>query len=162
MSKPIMVLQGIIKNYDFQTTVLPHLKSEFYETRSEQVVLGLITKFIERYNKMPSVDSLRIELGDQKLNESTHDEAQSLLSKLENPWNHELDWALNEAQSFCRDQAFNCALSLGIDVMENPNKHQDVDLPKVFTEALSIAFDSKIGHDYFESTDDQFTFYTSP
>lgn len=162
MSKPIMVLQGLIKNSDFQTTVLPHLKSEFFENKSEQVVLDLITKFIERYNKMPSVDSLRIELGDQKLNESTHDEAQSLLSKLENPWNHELDWALNEAQSFCRDQAFNCALSLGIDVMENPNKHQDVDLPKVFTEALSIAFDSKIGHDYFESTDDQFTFYTSP
>lgn len=162
MSKQIMVLKGLIANSDFQTTVLPHLKSEYFESKSEQVVLDLIVKFIEKYNKSPSVDSLLIELSGKRLNESTHDEAKALLQNIDGPWNHELDWAINEAEQFCRDAAFNCALTLGIDVMENPTKNQDVDLPKVFSDALSIAFDSKIGHDYFESADDQYLFYTSP
>lgn len=157
-----MVLQGLIKNEDFQATSLPHLKEEYFETAGEKVVLKLISKFVDKFNRRPSVDSLMIDLGNLKISESVHTEAVDILKSLEAPWNFDTEWALKEAENFCQDRGLNCAISLAIDVTERPKEFPDVDLPKLFSDALAITFDTRVGHDYFDEVESQFRFYTSP
>ncbi len=157
-----MILNGLIKNDDFQAASIPHLKEEYFETPGEKLVLKLISKFVDKYNRRPSVDSLLIDLGNQKISESVHNEAAELLRSIDGPWNVDTEWALKEAENFCQDRALNCTISLAIDVTERPKDFPDIDLPKLFADALAITFDSRVGHDYFDEVASQYQFYTSP
>jgi hypothetical protein len=157
-----MVLQGLIKNDDFQSAVIPHIKEEYFETAGEKAVLKLISKFVDKYNRRPTVESLLIDLGDLKISEAVHSEAADIIRKIDEPWNVDTEWALEEAEQFCQDRALNCAISLAIDVTERPKEFPDVDLPKLFSDALAVTFDTRVGHDFFEDVEKQFLFYTSP
>lgn len=162
MSKSTMVLRGLIKNDDFQTAVIPHIKEEYFETPGEKTVLKLIKKFVDKYNKSPAKESLEIDLSGLKISEGVYKESLEIIERIDEPWTVDTEWAINEAESFCQDRALNCVISTAIDVTERPKDFPDVDLPKLFSDALAITFDVRVGHDYFDDVERQYHFYTSP
>lgn len=162
MSKARMILHGLVSSDDFQSIVIPHIDPSYFESKSEQVVLKLISQFIEKYNKRPSVATLLINLADEKISASDFENCKSIIDGFSVPWTFEPEWALTEAEAFCQDRALVGATLKAIEYIENDKPTQELDLPKLFSDALSVSFDTRIGHDYFEEVDNQFLFYTSP
>ena len=58
----LLVLKNLIYNEDFARKVLPFLKQEYFQDSIQQVLYQEIKSFIDNYNKLPSNDSLEIEL----------------------------------------------------------------------------------------------------
>ena len=84
-------LRNLIHNEDYTRKVLPFLKPEYFQDRSERVVFTEIQKFISQYNKRPTKETLQIDLGKRKdLNEDEYKQIVSLITSL-NPEDVDLE-----------------------------------------------------------------------
>ena len=77
------VLTQLVSNEEYTRKVLPFLKGDYFSDRSERIVFEEITKFVEKYNKIPTKTSLEIEIQSRKdLNESDFKNIISLVKSL--------------------------------------------------------------------------------
>ena len=85
-------LRNLIHNEDYTRKVLPFLKSEYFQDRSERVVFSEIQKFISQYNRRPTKETLQIDLNKRKdLNEDEYKKIVELISSLD-PQDVDLEW----------------------------------------------------------------------
>ena len=76
-------LKNLLHNEDYTRKVLPFLKPEYFEHRSERILFSEIQKFIDQYNKRPTIETLEIDIGKRKdLNEEEYKRIVDLISTL--------------------------------------------------------------------------------
>ena len=54
-------LKNLLHNEDYTRKVLPFLKPEYFDDRTERIVFSEIQKFIQQYNKRPTKETLQID-----------------------------------------------------------------------------------------------------
>ena len=153
-------LRNLIHNEDYTRKVLPFLKPEYFQDRSERVVFTEIQKFISQYNKCPTKETLQIDLGKRKdLNEDEYKQIVSLITSL-NPEDVDLDWLVNTTEKFCKDRAVHNAVMEGIHILDGKDKkHTQEAIPEILRDALSVSFDNAVGHDYLLDIEKRFDYY---
>ncbi len=153
-------LRNLLHNEDYTRKVLPFLKPEYFQDRSERVVFTEIQKFISQYNKRPTKETLQIDLGKRKdLNEDEYKQIVSLITSL-NPEDVDLDWLVNTTEKFCKDRAVHNAVMEGIHILDGKDKKQNPEaIPEILRDALSVSFDNAVGHDYLLDIEKRFDYY---
>ena len=153
-------LRNLIHNEDYTRKVLPFLKSEYFQDRSERVVFSEIQKFISQYNKRPTKETLQIDLNKRKdLNEDEYKKIVELISTLD-PQDVDLDWLVNTTEKFCKDRAVHNAVMEGIHIIDGKDKkHTPEAIPEILRDALSVSFDNAVGHDYLLDIEKRFDYY---
>ena len=104
--------------------------------------------------------ALSIELDKRK--DLTEDEFKSVVDIVETLSNAEVDmqWLVETTEKFCKDKAVYNAILSGIQIIEGKDKEHTAEaIPTILSDALSVAFDSNVGHDYVENGDERFEFY---
>ena len=115
-------LKNLLYNEDYTRKVLPFLKPEYFEDRSERIVFSEIQKFIDQYNKRPTKETLQIDIGKRKdLNEEEYKRIVELISTL-NKEEIDLDWLVNTTEKFCKDRAVHNAVMEGIHIIDGKDK----------------------------------------
>ena len=56
-----LILRNLMLNEDYTRTVIPHLKTVYFEDPYRSVFNEIVT-FVNKFNKLPSADALSIEL----------------------------------------------------------------------------------------------------
>ena len=153
-------LKNLLYNEDYTRKVLPFLKPEYFEDRSERIVFTEIQKFIDQYNKRPTKETLQIDIGKRKdLNEDEYKRIVELISTL-NKEEIDLDWLVNTTEKFCKDRAVHNAVMDGIHILDGKDKkHTPEAIPEILRDALSVSFDRNVGHDYLSDIERRFDFY---
>ena len=153
-------LKNLLYNEDYTRKVLPFLKPEYFEDRSERIVFSEIQKFIDQYNKRPTKETLQIDIGKRKdLNEEEYKRIVELISTL-NKEEIDLDWLVNTTEKFCKDRAVHNAVMDGIHILDGKDKkHTPEAIPEILRDALSVSFDRNVGHDYISDIERRFDFY---
>ena len=153
-------LKNLLYNEDYTRKVLPFLKPEYFEDRSERIVFSEIQKFIDQYNKRPTKETLQIDIGKRKdLNEEEYKRIVELISTL-NKVEIDLDWLVNTTEKFCKDRAVHNAVMDGIHILDGKDKkHTPEAIPEILRDALSVSFDRNVGHDYLSDIERRFDFY---
>ena len=63
-------LGQLVTNEDYARKVLPHIKADYFADKTERTVFEEIQKFVERYNALPTKQTLEIEIDTRRdLNE---------------------------------------------------------------------------------------------
>jgi len=154
------ILSNLIYNEEYCRKVLPFLKSEYYNEKSERVIFETICEFVVKYGKMITKEVLFIELDNRRdLSESEISEANTIVTNItDNASDHQ--WLLNTTEKWCRDRAIYLALMESIQIAddEDGKKNRDA-IPHILSEALSVSFDHNIGHDYIKDYESRFEFY---
>ena len=155
------VLTQLVSNEEYTRKVLPFLKGDYFSDRSERIVFEEITKFVEKYNKVPTKTSLEIEVQSRKdLNESDFKNIISLVKSLQNDENVNFDWLVDTTEEFCKDKAVYNAIVEGIQIIEGKDKQRGPDaIPSILTAALAVGFDNRVGHDYLSDSAERFDYY---
>ena len=155
------ILTELVSNEEYTRKVLPFLKSDYFSDRSEKIVSEEITKFVEKYNKIPTKTSLEIEVQSRKdLNELDFKNVISLVKSLQNDENLNFDWLVNTTEQFCKDKAVYNAIVEGIQIIDGKDKNRNADaIPSILTDALAVGFDNRVGHDYLSDSDSRFDYY---
>ena len=153
-------LKNLIYNEQYCRKVLPFIKEEYFSDRLEKLLFQEIYKFVNKYNNLPTKESLSIEINTNKsINEDEYKKITDILSTL-NPEPVNLDWLVETTEKFCNDRAIHNAILGGIQIIDGKDKtHTPEYLPEMLSDALSVSFDQKVGHDYLQESKERFDFY---
>ena len=154
------ILSNLLNNEEYVRTVLPFLKAEYFHDTSEKLVYKSIAEAIDKYNKLPTAEQLIITLNEaHNVPEPEFKSAVEIINSL-NEQSADLQWMKDATEKFCKDKAIYNAIADGIQIIEGKDKNRTPDaLPSLLSDALSVSFDTRVGHDYFEQSDDRFDFY---
>ncbi len=76
-------LTQLLNNEDYARKVLPFIKESYFDVREERIIFEEISKFTEKYKKIPTQVSLEIEVGERKdLNETEHNKIVEIIKTL--------------------------------------------------------------------------------
>ena len=153
-------LKNLIYNEQYCRKVLPFIKEEYFSDRLEKLLFQERYKFVNKYNNLPTKESLSIEINTNKsINEDEYKKITDILSTL-NPEPVNLDWLVETTEKFCKDRAIHNAILGGIQIIDGKDKtHTPEYLPEMLSDALSVSFDQKVGHDYLQESKERFDFY---
>ena len=153
------LLQGLIDSDDFVRTAKPYLKDEYFKDHSEKVIFNLINNYIDKYNKPPNIESIKVDLDNSKdLSEDQHSTISKYVQGMV-PGNTDIDWLVDETEKFCQHQAIYNAIMESIQILDGKTKTQKGSIPTLLTDALSVTFDPHIGHDFIEDAESRFEYY---
>ena len=156
------ILSSIVKDEQYARKVIPFLKEDYFQNVAERIVLKKINEYMDSYNKAPTSDTLLIELGnDQSLVESDYTNSVALVNTFsEYSEDHDRDWLVDKTEEFCQEKAVYNAIMESIHIIDGKSKNKAKDaIPSILSDALSVAFDNNIGHDFLEDWVARYDFY---
>ena len=157
------ILKNLIYNENYMRKVLPFLKEEYFSSKTEKNLYKEIFAFVEKYNNTPNVEALSLSMQDMKgVTEEEFTQINEYLETIEKNKNEEskLDWLIDKTEKFCQEKAIYNAVLNSIHILDGKDKvHDKGAIPKILSDALSISFDSSVGHDYLEDWDSRYDFY---
>ena len=156
----ITILSNLLSNEDFTRKAIPFIKEEYFSNRQEKILFTEIFKFVDKYNNLPTKETIVIEITQRKdINEDEFKTIKELVNTLhdEKP---DLQWLLDTTEKFCKDRAVHNAVLDGIKIIDNRDKTRSPEaIPSILSEALSVSFDKNIGHDYLGQYEQRFDWY---
>ena len=154
-------LSQLLTNEDYARKVMPHMKGDYFSDRTERTVFEEIQKFVEKYNALPTKDTLEIEIDTRRdLNEDDIKKVLTVVNELSVDDNINADWLIETTEKFIKDKAVYNAIVEGIQIIDGKDKNRGADaIPSILTDALAVGFDNRVGHDYLLDADSRFTYY---
>lgn len=154
------ILANLIFDEQYCRKVIPFIKKEYFQDRKEAILATEIVEFFNKYNKPATKEVLSIEVGNRKgLTDKEMVELQDYIGDLTHEPVNE-DWMLQNTEKFCKDRAVYNAILSSISIIDGRDKtHQQDAIPSILSEALSVCFDSHIGHDYLADHDSRYEYY---
>jgi len=160
MSLSNLIFANLINNEEYGRKVLPYVKEEYFETYSDKVIFGVIKSYVEKYNKFPNDQAVKIDLESMQLDDRVYKDCKEKLSELEYDGTKDLEWVLDKTEKFCQERAVYNAIMSSIQILDNKDpKNSRGSIPKILQDALAVSFDTHIGHDFMEDSDPRFEYY---
>lgn len=157
------IIKGLLFDEQYARSVHPFLKDEYFDG----AVKGLFqtyTQLFEKYNKVPTMESMLIQVQKSGMSEDVFSEACEMLQEAYTSKSDMSDtkWLVDETESYCTDKSLYNAVYQSISIIEGNDKKLDKHaIPSLLEEALSISFTSTIGSDYLEDFQRRFDYYTN-
>ena len=157
------ILKNLIQSEEFTRKCIPFIKAEYFTDPEEKVIFEEVKTYFDKYTKNPTTEALLINLDNNtNLNDSIVKNTKSVVEKIgrdkeETPQ----DWLHTETESWCKDRAIYIAVMDSINVLDKTSQRSTGEIPELLKDALSVSFDTHIGHDVLEDSDARFDFYNT-
>ena len=92
----LTILRNLVHNDDYMRRVLPFLTKEYFTDSSDRSVYNLISDFVNKYNKPPTVEALEIALSNTNIGEEQFKDTQQTLRSLQVTETPDQDWLIDE------------------------------------------------------------------
>lgn len=159
-SMELTILRSLIHSDEYMRKVYPFLKSDYFHDSAERTVFEQIGSFIDKYNSCPTIEALKIQIQGSSIPENIYESIGSVLTELQDTENTKLEWLVDKSEEFCKDKSLYNAIRQSIQIIDGQDKQFNEDaIPSILQEALAVAFDTNIGHDYSESGEARYEFY---
>ena len=149
------IIRNLLSNEEYLRKVIPFLKKEYFEAEYKNV-FNEIVSFVSKYNKLPTKETLTLDM----TNNGSFDPAAELVDLVFTPEKVNDDWLIDNTERWCQDRAIYLAIMESINIIDG--KHQSLTknaLPEILSDALGVCFDTNVGHDYIDNSDERFEFY---
>ena len=153
-------LTHLIYNEEYARKVIPFIKAKYFSNHNERVIFEEIEKFIEKYNSLPTKETLTIEVDSRKdITDEDYKKVVDIISSLDKT-EVDINWLHDQTEKFCKDKAIYQAVLDGISIIDGKDKDRTPEaIPSILSEALAVSFDNSVGHDYVEDGLDRYDFY---
>ena len=139
---------------------IPFLKELYFSNRSENILFTEINSFVEKYNNLPTKETILVEMGHRKdLNDDEVRNTKELLSTI-SPEDVDQQWLVDTTEKFCKDRAVHNAVLDGIKILDKKDSKRSPEaIPSILADALAVSFDNHIGHDYLNDSEERYKWY---
>ncbi len=149
-----------MKDESFTKSTIPFLKGEYFHDKVDRIVFSSIVDYVNKYNSNPTADALIIEVNEKDNIGKEYDEVVDLINEIDKAdSDHDEKWLIDTTEKFCQDKAIYNSIMESIEILQGQTKKDKGSIPTLLTEALSVSFDSHIGHNYIEDSDERFEYY---
>ena len=159
-SVEFLILRNLLHNEEYVRKVIPFLKSDYFEVHNQKVVFEEILKFVQEYNQPATKEILCIETEKrQDINDTSFKEITNLIVSLEDQPS-EFSWLVDTTEKWCQERAIYLALMESISIADGNDEKKGRDaIPSILSDALSVSFDTHIGHDYLLDYEERYESY---
>ena len=164
MSVEKKILKHLLNDDAYTRKILPFLSGDYFSDHSEKVIYEEIHKYITKYNNLPTVEALTIEIdGRSNLSGDQHKKVTGLLDELNVTEFDTRDgaWLLDATEKFCQEKAIYNAIMESIQILDESgnSKKEKGAIPNILSDALAISFDNHVGHDFIDDAETRYEFY---
>ena len=153
------VISGLFYDEEYARKSLPHIKSEYFVETAAKAVFKLYHHYFRKYGKVPTKQAILVEIENSKINQELYKAITQFLSEIEKE-NNDTDWLLDKTEEWCKERALYLAVYESIDILEGKSKDKGSEmLPEIFKDALSVTFDTHVGHDFLEDWEERYDEY---
>ena len=157
------ILKNLIYNEEYLRKVLPFIKDEYFTDKTERMLFSEITQFVSRYNTTPTIEAIGLAVKERRnLSDDEVEKSESYLQEIALAKGEEskIQWLIEKSEAFCQERAIYNAVLGSISILDGKDKTNDKGaIPKILSDALAVTFDSSVGHDYLENSDERYEFY---
>lgn len=157
-----IILSNLAFNEEYARKVIPFLRDDYFDDRPQALTYKIIDTYIKRYNALPSIEAIAIELSNlTTVSEQEFELTKKVIEGLENKYTRkDNEWLFQQTETFCQDKAITNALRHSVRIISN----KDTDLgkgaiPKILQDALAVSFETHIGHDFLDDAEARFDRY---
>jgi replicative DNA helicase len=160
-----LILASLVKREDYARKVLAFLTPEYFAENSERTVYDMVARYFHKYNTCPAASALRVEADALSINQSEHETVAELIDAIEtidSP--KDIDWMIDRTEKWCKDRAVYNAIYDCIKIIDDREGKQKLSknaIPELLRQALSVSFDTNIGHDYTVALKERYDYYHS-
>ena len=155
------ILCALLHDEEYTRKVIPFIKTEYFEDLTDRYIFDVIKDYIDEYNSLPTKQALKISFDTN--DRISEDQFKLICEKIDGfvfEPNTDIDWLTDNTEKFCQDRAVYNAVRESITILDGNSKQKDKGaIPQVLSEALGVSFDTNIGHDFLEYTDERYKFY---
>lgn len=155
------ILAGLMSNEQYARKTLPFIKPEYFQDKNDQIVYKSIVEYVEKYNGLPTKEALTVAISERSdLNQQAYADVTGLIQSLSYDEKTDTQWLVDKTETFCQDKAVFNAVRESILILDGQHKSLDKgSIPDILSKALGVTFDSNVGHDFIENSDQRFDFY---
>ena len=154
------ILRNILTDEEYMRKVLPFIKPDYFQG-VYRTLFKEAGKYVAKYNKLPTSETLVIELSDsQTMSDEQYQMSMDIVPQLFTHETIDIDWLLDSTEKWCQDRALYNAVMESITIIDG--KHESLTknaLPEILSKALGVSFDKNVGHDYVENAEERYEFY---
>ena len=153
-----IIISNLLHNPEYVDKAFAHLKKEYFQSQEYAVIFDIYTKYFSQYKTIPHIDSILATLETRTdLNEAVYKSSLETVEELRTNTIVELPWLVDQTEAYCKERALYNAMRRAITIMEKKGKEQPEVIPSLLEEALSVSFNTSIGHDYIEDYQERYT-----
>lgn len=157
-----LILKNLHYSEEYVRKVLPFIKQDYFSERKERTIFNEISSFVSEYGTIPTYEALIVQINEKQISDDEYKETLELLSELHDSKSETVDisWLIDKTESFCQEKAVFNAVKEAISILDN--KHGELSkgsIPKLLSDALAVSFDSSVGHDYFDDSENRYEYY---
>ena len=154
-----IILRNILTNERYMRKVLPFIKPDYFQG-VYKTLFKEAGKYVAKYNKLPSSESMAIELQETNMSAEQFQMAIDIVPQLFSNEKIDEQWLLDSTEKWCQDRAIYNSIMESISIIDG--KHETLTknaLPELLQKALGVAFDTNVGHDYIGQAEERYDFY---
>ena len=154
------ILRNLLTNDSYTRKVAAFVTPEYFEG-VYRALFKEFTQFIAKFNRLPSKEAFKIEIdSNDRLTDEQYRHAMDILPDIFTYSEENLEWLVERTEKWCQDRAVFNAVMESISIIDGKHKELSKNaIPDVLSKALSVSFDTNIGHDYIDNADARFDFY---
>ena len=153
------ILKNLIQNEEFTRKTLPYIKSEFFQERDEEFLFKQIRDYFLKYQTPPTPEALIIDIDEKDgVDQQLLSDTIVLIQEIKQDKTSTPDeWLTDSTEKWCKDRAVYNGVMSSIEIIQD-KEGATGQIPDILREALSVSFDSNIGHDFIEDWDERYEF----
>jgi replicative DNA helicase len=159
MSIENLIFSQLLINDEYVRVVLPHLREEYFSSQEEKNFIKIYNHFFQKHNKVPSKQAMLLEVEKLKSSAEIYTSMKSIVETTVE-FTESLQYLVDSTEKFCKERAVFNALKESVLIVDGQSKTKTSEaIPSILQEALSICFDTSIGHDYFGEAEERYDYY---
>lgn len=159
-----VILESLTTSDAFIGKALPYIKEEYFPDLPQQLIFRVVKNYIDKHHALADAEVILIDVEKERnVSADDYDAIVEMVTGWKEPKPEKsLDWLLEETESWCQDRAFYLAVKKSTTVLDQSQSKARGELPDLMRDALSVSFDTHIGHDYFRDWENRWKYYTDP
>lgn len=155
------ILHNLVIDKEFVRRVVPYIRQEYFKEPGAGAIYGIVRDYVAKYNRAPTYLTLSTELEASELDENQFNRACDLFDELKEIKDEvNLTWLIDRTEEWVKDRALYHALMDSMSIWDGKDKKRNKGaIPDIINRALSVSFDTSIGHDYIADASSRFEYY---
>ena len=153
-----LIFSQLMSNEQYARRVMPHLKEDYFQTQEDKVLFKIYSRYFTKHNAVPSRQAILVDIENLKGSADLYASVKTVVSESVEFTETE-QYLVDATEKFCRDQAIYNALRESVLIADGQSKMSPDAIPAILTQALSVCFNTQIGHDYISEADQRYEYY---
>jgi len=155
-----IILSNLAYNEKYARKIVPYLSDELFSYDAQKKTYQMIREYLERYNALPTKEVLYINLENTNdISEQMFNDTKEIIGNLKVDEDTKFDWLIDETEKFVQDRTITNAIRRSIRILDADTDLTKSAIPGLLQEALSVSFNTEIGHDFVADAEARYEIY---